>query len=63
MIIGGANTPIYMVAVSSIYALMNHLGFDEEGIENRWNKKKVNVEKLRAGLTEIELNLPIFTPR
>ena len=57
---GSEHVPQYTVAVSSIYALYESLRLlDEEGIENRWNRHKVNAEKLRAGLTEIELNLPI----
>ena len=52
--------PQYTVAVSSIYALYESLRLlEEEGLENRWNRHKVNAEKLRKGLTEIELNLPI----
>ena len=52
--------PQYTVAVSSIYALYESLRLlEEEGLENRWNRHKVNAEKLRKGLTAIELNLPI----
>jgi len=57
---GNEHIPQYTVAVSSIYALYESLRLlEEEGLENRWNRHKVNAEKLRKGLTEIELTLPI----
>lgn len=57
---GKDHIPQYTVAVSSIYGLYESLRLlEEEGIEERWTRHIHNAEKLRKGLMELNINLPI----
>ena len=57
---GKDHIPQYTVAVSSIYGLYESLRLlEEEGIEERWTRHVLNAEKLRKGLLELNINLPI----